>query len=356
MEQKNKDVKAEQKKKWYQKPSVRIIALILALSFITEELVMSYLSARAQAQLQEAKEILGKSESVQQYVSNPVELMRILDEINEQNEEQRKLDKACDELVINLADEDYEKALVQMDYILAHAVLSQEYGISLHAIRAPLSFNYGRYDDTVGSCSYLITAGQETEGYYHYIRGVSYLQLQNYEAAEEDLCKAIEQGYEDKAMCYLQLALCVSCLEEYDEVFRYAELAKQENLEDEDALASLDYALGIACVNKAQFEEGLNYFTNLTERREYGQDAELYYYRGMCYLALEQYEPAYNDFEQATEIGADSAVLSYNKGIAALGMGNLQEAKAELKKVIGSKEEPELAKIAKELWNMLEAE
>lgn len=101
---------------------------------------------------------------------------------------------------------------------------------------------------------------------------------------------------------------------------------------------------------------------------QYKKSGDLYFYRGVSELTLEEYQKAYDDFQKAMKYGLTNAqetggeqkkesntMLYYNRGIAALGLNRQEDATEDLRKVVENNDYPELTKASEELLDMLES-
>lgn len=113
----------------------------------------------------------------------------------------------------------------------------------------------------------------------------------------------------------------------------------------------------------ADSEDSLTKLLKMEEDEGTESDGSLLYYRGVCYLGLEEFEKAAEDFEKAQEAGfGDSkdtgtkkTMLLYNMGVAAAGRGSPKEAEKYMQQVVSRGDEKTLAEAAQNLLDMYKA-
>ena len=173
----------------------------------------------------------------------------------------------------------------------------------------------------------------------------------------------MDRGYEEEAFCYVYLTFCEYYLEDYEQVLSYAKEALSREPGDEYK-GTLIYFQALANLNLGYFEESASCMTELLDMKEYKENGELYYYRGVSELTLEKYENAYEDFNLALKYGIPSAegdgddenmktMLYYNRGVAALALNRAEEARSDLQKVVERNNNAELVKASEELLELL---
>ena len=199
------------------------------------------------------------------------------------------------------------------------------------------------------------------------MRSVCSIQKEDYSQAKDDLLEALAHGYKDEALCYVHLAFCENYLEDYKEVLKYAELAEEKGAEDVYH-TTLTYLMAVASLKEEKFQDSISYITELLETNQYKTSGDLYFYRGVSELTLEEYQKAYDDFQKAMKYGLTNAqetggeqkkesntMLYYNRGIAALGLNRQEDATEDLRKVVENNDYPELTEAAEELLDMLKS-
>lgn len=69
------------------------------------------------------------------------------------------------------------------------------------------------------------------------------------------------------------------------------------------------------------------------------EDAEVFYYRGVAYMALEKYEEAAADFEKALALGKDDTAVHYDLGVCLVSGIDPGRGKSELEIAASRKDE-----------------
>lgn len=116
-------------------------------------------------------------------------------EADKQAEEERQalLDEA-DAFTQAVNDGNFEEALEHLDYLEAH-VTDPDLRFQIKQARAELLFSLGRYEETIEACQAIFEVDDtDADGNYHYMMGVSYLNLQQYENAEAALTEALDRS------------------------------------------------------------------------------------------------------------------------------------------------------------------
>ena len=126
--------------------------------------------------------------------------------------------------------------------------------------------------------------------------------------------------------------------------------------------------MAVASLKEEKFQDSISYITELLTTDQYRESGDLYFYRGVSELTLEEYQKAYDDFQEAMKYGLTEAegtggegkkesdtMLYYNRGVAALGLNKTEEAVADLQKVVERNDNQELTDAAEELLDMLQS-
>ena len=352
--------------KWYRKKWLRITALCLAAVLVISELVIHYTSQQTvQAEL--GPQMLMDAQ-VQEVLKDPLRLLRAFKEAKGQlQDKQQKLLEACDKAEKLIKEEKYEEAIEPVDYLLKEMDLTEEETIQMKMTRTALCFSSGRFDEAMEGCTELIDLDRSENGYYYFMRSICSIQKEDYRQAKQDLLEALDHGYEDEALCYVHLAFCDNYLEEYNDVLKYASLAEKKGA-DEIYHLTLVYLMAVASLKEEKFQDSISYITELLTTDQYRESGDLYFYRGVSELTLEEYQKAYDDFQEAMKYGLteeegtggegkkeSDTMLYYNRGVAALGLNKTEEAVADLQKVVEQNDNQELTDAAEELLDMLQS-
>ena len=305
---------------------------------------------------------------IQEVLKDPMKVLEAFKDAKRQlQDKQQKLLDACNKAEKLIKEEKYEEAIEPVDYLLKEMELTEEEKIQMKMTRTALCFSAGRFDEAMEGCTELINLDRSEEGYYYFMRSVCSIQKEDYSQAKDDLLEALAHGYKDEALCYVHLAFCENYLEDYKEVLKYAELAEEKGAEDVYH-TTLTYLMAVASLKEEKFQDSISYITELLVTDQYKKSGDLYFYRGVSELTLEEYQKAYDDFQKAMKYGLTNAqetggeqkkesntMLYYNRGIAALGLNRQEDATEDLRKVVENNDYPELTKASEELLDMLES-
>lgn len=146
--------------------------------------------------------------------------------------------------------------------------------------------------------------------------------------------------------------LCYEALE-YEKSVAYGEAAIEMDAsvaEDGEVLRYIGYSL---LLGTGDYEGASVYFTQALELLP--EDADLYNFRGLCYLALGYSEEAIQDFNQAIDLGLNGTSQYYNRGICYLNLGEIELSKADLEMAIEVGDDEELSAIAELIIEELDA-
>lgn len=359
--------KENEKQKWYYKKWLRVTAVTVASVMVVSQLVMHFTAETATASF--GPESLMDSQ-VETLMADPLLLLDAVKELEDQSRnQQRKLLEACDQAELLIREEQYEDALEPVNYLMRHMNLTEEEQTQMKMTQTALYFSSGQFEEARKGCTELIQENRHENGYYYFMRSVCGIQEEAYQSARDDLLMALQGGYEDRALCYVHLAFCENYLEDYDKVLEYAALARAEKAE-EIYRPTLIYLQAVASLKTEKFRDSIDYITELLETEAYAGNGDLYFYRGVGYLTLENYQDAYDDFQKALECGMTGeaggeaqekesrdgsapSMLYYNRGVAALGLNRPKEAAEDLEKVISMNDNRELVEASKELMEVI---
>lgn len=354
------------KSKWYRKKWLRVTAVCLVTVLVVSEFVIHY-TAQQEIQTDFGPETLLDAQ-IQEVLKDPMKVLEAFKDAKRQlQDKQQKLLDACNKAEKLIKEEKYEEAIEPVDYLLKEMELTEEEKIQMKMTRTALCFSAGRFDEAMEGCTELINLDRSEEGYYYFMRSVCSIQKEDYSQAKDDLLEALAHGYKDEALCYVHLAFCENYLEDYKEVLKYAELAEEKGAEDVYH-TTLTYLMAVASLKEEKFQDSISYITELLVTDQYKKSGDLYFYRGVSELTLEEYQKAYDDFQKAMKYGLTNAqetggeqkkesntMLYYNRGIAALGLNRLEDAAEDLRKVVENNDYPELTEAAEELLDMLKS-
>ena len=194
------EVKNTEQPKWHRRKGVRIVALVTAVTLIGGELGRTYLiHASEPIPYETVKPELNDAQKA--FMENPQESMAVIDEVLRLQAEQEEEQQEFYDLVLSASDlleqEKYEEALEKVDLILEHPQITREYTLEMEKVKLALTIYLGKAEETISLCDKILATGPEDKGYYHYLRGMSYVQLEKYEQAYLDFEEAHDQGIDD---------------------------------------------------------------------------------------------------------------------------------------------------------------
>ena len=293
------------KSKWYRKKWLRVTAVCLVTVLVVSEFVIHY-TAQQEIQTDFGPETLLDAQ-IQEVLKDPMKVLEAFKDAKRQlQDKQQKLLDACNKAEKLIKEEKYEEAIEPVDYLLKEMELTEEEKIQMKMTRTALCFSAGRFDEAMEGCTELINLDRSEEGYYYFMRSVCSIQKEDYSQAKDDLLEALAHGYKDEALCYVHLAFCENYLEDYKEVLKYAELAEEKGAEDVYH-TTLTYLMAVASLKEEKFQDSISYITELLVTDQYKKSGDLYFYRGVSELTLEEYQKAYDDFQKAMKYGLTNA-------------------------------------------------
>ncbi len=139
---------------------------------------------------------------------------------------------------------------------------------------------------------------------------------------------------------------------DYEKAVAYGEAAIEMDAsvaQDGEVLRYIGYSL---LIGTGDYEGASEYFTQALELLP--EDADLYNFRGLCYLALGYSEEAIQDFDKTIELGLNGTSQYYNRGICYLNLGEIELCKADLEMAIEIGDDEELAIIAEAIVTELD--
>ncbi len=349
-------------KPWHKRTWVRVVALVIVAGMIASELLSRIVSSDTL--------VISDNEQTQALINSDLaEALKHPIELNDAYRKavyQEKLEQKRKEKLFTLgekaekqiADGEYRKAVATLDELLGE-VTDEEADIwQLRIIRAQLLFSDGQIEKSSDACTEVIEAGEDEGGTCSFIRSLIKIADEDYEGAREDLLGALENGYTQEDVCSVHLAYCDYYLEDYESVLRYTASARAQGISDKYEYTIL-YLEAMSQLQLARYEDSIDSITKLLEMEE-DSDGSLHYYRGVCYLALEDYKTAAEAFKAAEKAGFGNSkddgtkktMLLYNMGVAAAGCDDPEEAKRYMKQVVSRDDDKTLAEAAQNLLDM----
>lgn len=328
--------------KWYRKKWVRILAGVLAVVLIISAVMYSVLRA--------------KLDSLYADISESGDVLK---EASQQNAEKVELADRYEylmkygDLLKYIGAEMNQEAIDELNALIPveeDAIVKE----NLRELLSELYYNEGMYEEATKTADECIKTHKEPPSVIYYVRGMGNLQTGNYSAATEDLKMALSLGYEYVDTTNLQIAISTYSDGKYEEAAEYSvkylnskkerKLFEAEDVEaTKKAIISNDnlcrYMAAISYMHMADYIKSINYLDEILVSQE---DSELYYYRGIDNMALEDYEEAVEDFSKAKELGKKDTELYYDLGICLVSTGRIDEGIEALMVVINNNDRPEL--------------
>lgn len=328
---------------WYHKKWVRVLAGALTVIMIFSAIGYSIM----RSQVRSLYENISKSEDA-------------LKQISQSNAENGDIPNSFDQInnyasLSELIDNgDYMAAIDKANEALK-SEQNPDVKTDLAEILSELYYNAGMYQEAVDTAN-TYSEGKEVSSSLAYVRGISYLQLSNYPEAVSDLERAKESGNEDADAINLQLAIATYANGAYESAAKYSEdyldspnilnltdngeisVDMQKEIEENSNLCR--YIAALSLMHQDEYERSINYIDALLENTS---DGEIYYYRGIDNMALEDYEAAIVDFEKAIDMGKKDTEVYYDLGICRVSSGKVDEGIENLKQVINNNDKPELS-------------
>ena len=227
--------------------------------------------------------------------------------------------------------------------------------------RSALYRELGRWDDELEDLKSALTCDRKHQGALRR-RADIYFYSQKYLDAELDYTALIKldrrpwyayvmrgrarvaQGHDDSAFKDFDKAIeeapwAWQALYERGRIYARLGKTKRAERDFEDALeqypqhAGTHVELGKLRFAEKKLDEALKLFTN-AERLSHGEGGEALYWRGNTYRALQDWDNAAADYADALEQGFDTAELRYNRAAVAYELGELEQARDDLKLAI----------------------
>ena len=255
-------------------------------------------------------------------------------------------DAVCIEAQLYMEANEAEKAIE-----LINCYLENKEDIALRETLAQTYFTWWMHTSSARQYTHLLSITSENNGFYYMMRGMCKEQIKDYEGAIADFELAIENDCEDEYECYEHSAICSYRLEDYNKVIEYGEQAIRMASEQTEQY-SLLRILGLTSIKLENHQKGIEYLSKAIEG-----DMELidiYYHRGICYMAKNDYANAIIDFTKAIDNEQLEALSYYNRGICYLNIEEIECSKRDLLKVLDSDCDENLKHSAQELIETLE--
>ena len=324
------------KVKWYRKKSVRIIAGVMAVLLVITTVGYAVLRSRENSIY---NEIAQSDDALRMKSQEKAENISIADSGDSF--------ERYEELVIAIDTEDYKKATELANELMALET-DELMRTELQELLVKLYFNTGRYQDSVDAADKCFEMEGETSAIIYYVNGLSYIQLQDYDKATDNLIKAKELNYEEREALDLQLAIAAYSADNYEKAADCAEEYLNSNVTEDVNLCR--YIAALSEINLGNYEKSIGYLDEILAEEK---DSELYYYRGINNMALENYPDAVEDFKQCKEMGKEDTDVYYDLGICQISEGDIEAGVENLNIVIQKNDRQELTTAASNILTVV---
>jgi tetratricopeptide (TPR) repeat protein len=159
------------------------------------------------------------------------------------------------------------------------------------------------------------------------LRGIVKYNLRNFSGCISDLSYAIQSGYARPDLFYYR-GMAYFILQEY--ILAEKDLGFYASSSNADSLVFKN--LGIISAASTNYQEAVQYFTKAIESG-YNQ-AEMYNRRGMANIAIKQFSRAIEDFSMAISLNAGYEEAYYNRGIAKDSIGDSAGSKEDIRRAL----------------------
>lgn len=237
---------------------------------------------------------------------------------------------------------DYEKAYAYYD--LSVSMDPEDLSARLNLARC--DYMLGRYAEAIAGYDFYLDRAEDTDGFVHFMRGISHIRTGAYDAAAADLETALEKDYAEEALCYEQLSLAYYALGDFERALTNGEEAMALGGDQLDT-GALYQRLGVAAMSLERYEDAI---TRLTASIEAAPALDgSHYYRGACYLALEDYPSAIADFTASIDLEQLVQFCTYNRGVCYVQLGDYDSATTDMEQVFSMEEDPSLVEAARDV-------
>ena len=326
--------------RWYYKKWVRLLAGALAIVMIFVAISYSVMRSQVRSLYENISDSEDALKEISQNNAEDVDVYNNLDKINDYATLSELVDKG-----------DYMAAIDKANEAL-NSEQDPDVKKELAEILSDLYYNSGMYQEAADIAS-LYYDEEEVSPSLCYVRGLAFLQLGSYSEAVNDLEMAKYSGLEDEDVLNLHLAIATYANSEYEAASEYSEdylhsptiLNLPENVSDdtqkeiEENSNLCKYIAALSYMHQDEYKQSIAYIDELLEHTK---DSEIYFYRGIDNMALEEYEAAIEDFEKAIEEGKKDTEVYYDLGICRVSCGKVDEGIDDLKRVINNNDKPEL--------------
>ncbi|MDL2318710.1 tetratricopeptide repeat protein [Eubacteriales bacterium OttesenSCG-928-A19] len=236
----------------------------------------------------------------------------------------------------------YEKARVY--YELLVSMDSEDLASLLNLARC--DYMLGSYTDAIAGYDAYLDRAEDTDGFVHFMRGISHLSSGAYEAAAADMETALAMDYAEKAICYEQLSLAYYAMDDFERALSNGEAAAAIGGDQLDN-GVLYQRLGVSAMSLGKYDSAIAYLTTSLEVSP-GLNGN-YYYRGACHLASEDYTAAIKDFTASIDLGQLLQFCAYNRGVCYVQLGDYDSAMVDMEQAFSLKEDASLVEASRDV-------
>jgi Tfp pilus assembly protein PilF len=161
------------------------------------------------------------------------------------------------------------------------------------------------------------------EGYY--TRGVSYLEVKDYEKAMVEFQRSIKTDSKYK-MSYYALGVVNDMLGKYGEAEKFYE----EAIDLDSEFAEAHNALGVIYFKQQKYKEALKSFQRALANKLYPTPHVPYLNMGDLFMTQKEYAKAVEAYRESKRL-VNQDITVYKLGMALIAAGNVQEAVSELR-------------------------
>ncbi len=208
----------------------------------------------------------------------------------------------------------YKEALDVSDY----AAEMHPGSVSLMLKKAQLLATFNQENDALNLLSRI--EHLEPTNYDIYLtRGAIYSQLQNYQKAIDEYCKAVA-GADDPDYVYCNIAIEYENLGNFDKTLEYLDKALTINPDNDLAIYEAAYCFDLLSLT----DEGITFFQKLIDKNPYSTEA--WFNLGVSYINAGLYEKALEALEYSIAIDHNHEHSWFHKGYALSLLDRHQEA------------------------------
>jgi len=175
----------------------------------------------------------------------------------------------------------------------------------------------------LAGCATTGSSDKSTMAVGYYDRGISHLQMKDYEKAIVEFQRSINTDPKYK-MSYYAMGMTYDMMGKYDEAERYY----KESIDLDSNFSDAHNSLGTVYMKQKKWKEALKSFQKALSNKMYATPNITYVNMGDVYFTLEDYPKAIEAYREAKRY-ANQDYIIYRLGMALLRAGNAKEAVSE---------------------------